>query len=82
MAGYERRSADVARHVRVGHYAEHDGQPPPVMYAGLRAPAARRRSVPTGAIDASEWIGPWLAMVIHEVANYYYYPGWHVARME
>lgn len=33
----------------------------------------------SGAIDACEWVGPWLdtEMGLHEVAGYYYYPGWH-----
>jgi TRAP-type mannitol/chloroaromatic compound transport system substrate-binding protein len=33
----------------------------------------------SGAIDASEWIGPWLDMAIglHKAAGYYYYPGFH-----
>jgi TRAP-type mannitol/chloroaromatic compound transport system substrate-binding protein len=33
----------------------------------------------SGAIDASEWIGPWpdMAMGLHKVASYYYYPGFH-----
>jgi TRAP-type mannitol/chloroaromatic compound transport system substrate-binding protein len=33
----------------------------------------------SGAIDASEWIGPWLDMAIglHKAAAYYYYPGFH-----
>ena len=33
----------------------------------------------SGAIDASEWIGPWLdmAMGLHKAAGYYYYPGFH-----
>jgi TRAP-type mannitol/chloroaromatic compound transport system substrate-binding protein len=33
----------------------------------------------SGAIDASEWVGPWLdmAMGLHEAASYYYYPGFH-----
>jgi TRAP-type mannitol/chloroaromatic compound transport system substrate-binding protein len=33
----------------------------------------------SGAIDASEWIGPWLDMAIglHEAAGYYYYPAFH-----
>ena len=33
----------------------------------------------SGAIDASEWIGPWLDMAIglHEAASYYYYPAFH-----
>jgi len=38
--------------------------------------------VPTlksGAIDACEWIGPWMdmAMGLHQAASFYYYPGWH-----
>ena len=33
----------------------------------------------TGAIDATEWVGPYndLALALHTVAKYYYYPGWH-----
>jgi TRAP-type mannitol/chloroaromatic compound transport system substrate-binding protein len=33
----------------------------------------------SGAIDASEWIGPWLDMSIglHKAVGYYYYPGFH-----
>ena len=33
----------------------------------------------TGVIDAVEWVGPYndLALGLHEVAEYYYYPGWH-----
>jgi len=33
----------------------------------------------TGAIDATEWSGPYndLAFGLHRVAPYYYYPGWH-----
>jgi len=33
----------------------------------------------TGAIDATEWVGPYndLALGLHRVAKYYYYPGWH-----
>jgi TRAP-type mannitol/chloroaromatic compound transport system substrate-binding protein len=32
----------------------------------------------TGAIDATEWVGPYndLAFGLHEAARYYYYPGW------
>jgi len=32
-----------------------------------------------GVIGATEWIGPYhdYLMGFHEVANYYYYPGWH-----
>jgi TRAP-type mannitol/chloroaromatic compound transport system substrate-binding protein len=33
----------------------------------------------SGAIDASEWIGPWtdIAMGLHKAADYYCYPGFH-----
>ncbi|MCB9949015.1 MAG: TRAP transporter substrate-binding protein [Rhodospirillaceae bacterium] len=33
----------------------------------------------SGAIDAMEWVGPYndLAFGIYQVAQYYYYPGWH-----
>lgn len=32
-----------------------------------------------GVIDATEWIGPYhdYIMGFHEIAKYYYYPGWH-----
>jgi TRAP-type mannitol/chloroaromatic compound transport system substrate-binding protein len=33
----------------------------------------------SGALDACEWIGPWLDMAVglHEAASFYYYPGFH-----
>lgn len=33
----------------------------------------------SGAIDATEWVGPWndLLMKFYEAASYYYYPGMH-----
>lgn len=33
----------------------------------------------TGVIDAVEWVGPYndLALGLHEIAEFYYYPGWH-----
>lgn len=36
-------------------------------------------SLQTGAIDATEWNGPFndMAFGLHEVAGIYYYPGWH-----
>ena len=36
-------------------------------------------SLQTGIIDAAEWVGPYndLAFGLYEVAEYYYYPGWH-----
>ena len=38
-------------------------------------------SMQTGVIDATEWVGPYndLAFGLHQVANYYYYPGWQEA---
>ena len=32
-----------------------------------------------GTIDATEWVGPYndLALGFHDIAKYYYYPGWH-----
>jgi TRAP-type mannitol/chloroaromatic compound transport system substrate-binding protein len=37
------------------------------------------QSLRSGAIEACEWIGPWLdtAMGLHEAANFYYYPAWN-----
>lgn len=36
-------------------------------------------SLQNGTIDATEWVGPYNDMTfgLHEVAKYYYYPGWH-----
>ncbi|GAB3018895.1 TRAP transporter substrate-binding protein [Bowmanella dokdonensis] len=36
-------------------------------------------SLQTGAIDATEWVGPYndLAFGLHKAADYYYYSGWH-----
>jgi TRAP-type mannitol/chloroaromatic compound transport system substrate-binding protein len=36
-------------------------------------------SLRSGAIDASEWVGPWddMALGLHKAAPYYYYPGFH-----
>ncbi len=36
-------------------------------------------SLQTGVIDATEWVGPYndLAFGFHQIADYYYYPGWH-----
>ncbi len=36
-------------------------------------------SMQTGVIDATEWVAPYndLALGLFEVAQYYYYPGWH-----
>jgi len=37
------------------------------------------QALQSGAIDATEWVGPYndLAFGLHKVARYYYYPGWH-----
>jgi TRAP-type mannitol/chloroaromatic compound transport system substrate-binding protein len=37
------------------------------------------RALESGAIDACEWLGPWLdtVMGLHQAARYYYYPAWH-----
>ncbi|MCW8933495.1 MAG: TRAP transporter substrate-binding protein [Gammaproteobacteria bacterium] len=36
-------------------------------------------SLKTGAIDATEWVGPYndMAFGLHKAAKFYYYPGWH-----
>ncbi len=36
-------------------------------------------SMQTGVIDAAEWVGPYndRSFGLHEVGEYYYYPGWH-----
>jgi TRAP-type mannitol/chloroaromatic compound transport system substrate-binding protein len=36
-------------------------------------------SLQSGAIDATEWVGPYndLAFGLHKAAKYYYYSGWH-----
>jgi len=36
-------------------------------------------SLQSGAIDATEWVGPYndLAFGFYKVAKFYYYPGWH-----
>lgn len=33
----------------------------------------------SGALDASEWVGPWndMALGLHKAAKFYYYPGFH-----
>jgi TRAP-type mannitol/chloroaromatic compound transport system substrate-binding protein len=37
------------------------------------------QALKSGALDATEWVGPWLDMALglHQVAGYYYYPGFH-----
>lgn len=47
----------------------------PVLLAGGEIFAALQ----SGAIDATEWVGPYndLAFGLYKAAQYYYYPGWH-----
>lgn len=47
----------------------------PVLLAGGEIYTGLER----GIIDASEWVGPYhdYLMGFHEIAKYYYYPGWH-----
>lgn len=47
----------------------------PVLLAGGEIYTGLER----GVIDATEWIGPYhdYLMGFHEIARYYYYPGWH-----
>lgn len=37
------------------------------------------QALKSGAIDATEWVGPYndLAFGLHKAAKYYYWPGWH-----
>ncbi len=37
------------------------------------------QALKTGAIDATEWVGPYndLAFGFHQAAKFYYWPGWH-----
>src|SRR5690606_9674832 len=37
------------------------------------------QALKTGAIDATEWVGPYndLAFGLHQAAKHYYWPGWH-----
>ncbi len=47
---------------------------------GVALPAGQILSaMKSGKIDGTEWFGPWndLALGLHEVADYYYYPGFH-----
>ncbi len=47
----------------------------PVLLAGGELYTGLER----GVIDATEWVGPYhdYVMGFHEIAKYYYYPGWH-----
>ncbi|MFQ5828360.1 MAG: TRAP transporter substrate-binding protein [Candidatus Methylomirabilia bacterium] len=45
----------------------------------MLAPGDIYISLERGVLDATEWIGPYLdrRLGLHQVAKYYYYPGWH-----
>jgi TRAP-type mannitol/chloroaromatic compound transport system substrate-binding protein len=45
-----------------------------ILGGGEIVPALR-----SGAIDASEWVGPWndMQLGLHKVSKFYYYPGFH-----
>jgi TRAP-type mannitol/chloroaromatic compound transport system substrate-binding protein len=45
----------------------------------ILAPAEIFPALQSGAIDGTEWLGPWndLAFGFHKVAKYYYWPGFH-----
>ena len=47
----------------------------PIVLAGAEVFTALQ----TGAIDATEWVGPYndSSYGLHKAAKYYYYPGWH-----
>lgn len=47
----------------------------PILLAGGEIYTGLER----GVIDATEWLGPYhdTLMGFHEIAKYYYYPGWH-----
>jgi TRAP-type mannitol/chloroaromatic compound transport system substrate-binding protein len=45
----------------------------------LLPPGEIMPALKSGAIDASEYVGPWvdMALGLHEAVDYYYYPGFH-----
>ena len=45
----------------------------------MNVPGGEIAAFQSGALDASEWVGPWLDMALglHKAASYYYYPGFH-----
>jgi TRAP-type mannitol/chloroaromatic compound transport system substrate-binding protein len=57
-----------------GEVLKRAGGTPVLLPGGEIFPALQ-----SGAIDASEWVGPYndLAFGLYKAAKYYYYPGWH-----
>nr|WP_210397355.1 TRAP transporter substrate-binding protein [Motiliproteus sediminis] len=57
-----------------GEVLKRAGGEPVLLPGGEIFPALQ-----SGAIDASEWVGPYndLAFGLHKAAKYYYSPGWH-----
>jgi len=57
-----------------GEVLKRAGGTPVLLPGGEIFPALQ-----SGAIDASEWVGPYndFAFGLHKAARYYYYPGWH-----
>ncbi|MGB0466024.1 MAG: TRAP transporter substrate-binding protein [Pontibacterium sp.] len=57
-----------------GEVLKRAGGTPVLLPGGEIFPALQ-----SGAIDATEWVGPYndLAFGLHKAAKYYYYPGWH-----
>jgi TRAP-type mannitol/chloroaromatic compound transport system substrate-binding protein len=69
MKGLRIRMPGVAGDVLAGLGAQVVTMPVSELYTAMQ----------TGVLDAVEWVGPYndLAIGLHEVAKYYYYPGWH-----
>jgi len=57
-----------------GEVLKRAGGTPVLLPGGEIFPALQ-----SGAIDATEWVGPYndMAFGLHKAAKYYYYPGWH-----
>jgi TRAP-type mannitol/chloroaromatic compound transport system substrate-binding protein len=45
----------------------------------MRTAGEIMQALKSGALDATEWVCHWLdlALGLHQVAGYYYYPGFH-----
>jgi len=57
-----------------GEVLKRAGGTPVLLPGGEIFPALQ-----SGAIDATEWVGPYndMAFGLHKAAKFYYYPGWH-----